>query len=175
MAEHVSVLQAADRNKMDSKQLQNKLAGLRRAYTTWRDLQKQTGLGRDTQTGGEAADDSYWANEEEGDTSAAAANRGKPLKFLEQLELLFGRTTQDKGVLISAKGVRGRTPSYGPEYHQEHTPTDPFQHSSHRYMGKRPMREETMDSPPKKKSRSVEFCLRDISEAVTRCSRKEHG
>ncbi|KAJ1264799.1 hypothetical protein BS78_08G029200 [Paspalum vaginatum] len=165
--------------KLDNKQLQNKLGGLRRAYITWRDLQSRTGLGRDTQTGGIAADDSYWANEEgvheeeeEGDTSAAAANCGKPPKFLEELELLFGRTTQDRGVLLSAGGVRGRTPNSGPEDHPEHTPTDLFQHSSDQYMSKRPMREESVDSPRKKMSTSLEVCLKDISEAVTRRSRK---
>lgn len=48
----------------DSKQLQNKLAQLRRMYTHWRDLQAKTGLGRDRNTGGVAADDSYWEDDE---------------------------------------------------------------------------------------------------------------
>ena len=50
--------------KLDTKQLQNKLGGLKRSYIQWRDLQNQTGLGRDKHTGGVTADDSYWANEE---------------------------------------------------------------------------------------------------------------
>lgn len=34
------------------------------------------------------------------------------------------------------------------------------------------MREETVDSPPRKKRTSIELCLKDISNAVTRRSRK---
>ncbi|KAJ1287256.1 hypothetical protein BS78_03G417000 [Paspalum vaginatum] len=68
----------------DSKQMQNKLAGMRRGYIQWRDLQNQTGLGRDKHTDGVAADDSFWETEQE--TNDEAATRGKlPPKFLEEL------------------------------------------------------------------------------------------
>lgn len=139
---------------------------------TWRRLQKQSGLGRNTQTGGVAADDSFWENEEEGGTSAAPANCGNPPKFLDELEELFGRITQDRGVLLSGGGVRDRTPSFGTEDPADDTPTDLFAHGSDRYRSKRPMQEVTVDSPRKKKSGSIETCLKDISDAMTKRNRK---
>lgn len=42
------------------KQVQNKLGTLKRAYQTWKELQNSSGLGRDRNTGGVAADDTYW-------------------------------------------------------------------------------------------------------------------
>ncbi|KAJ1297332.1 hypothetical protein BS78_01G367300 [Paspalum vaginatum] len=49
----------------DSKQMQNKLVGMRRGYIQWCDLQNQTGLDRDKHTGGVADDDSFWETEQE--------------------------------------------------------------------------------------------------------------
>ncbi|WVZ94873.1 hypothetical protein U9M48_040709 [Paspalum notatum var. saurae] len=120
----------------DGRQLHSKLAGLRRIYTRWHDLQHKTGLGRN-RNGGIAADDSYWRTEE-GDTCDVEPTCGNPPPFLEELEILFGKNTQDK-------------------------------------LSKRPIGEQIVDSPPKKKSASIEDCLRDISEAVTRHSRKSNN
>lgn len=61
----------------DNKQLHNKLSQMQRTYMHWRELQQQAGLGRDKNTGGVAADDSYWESEE-GDTGAGEQNRGNP-------------------------------------------------------------------------------------------------
>ncbi|XP_034586677.1 uncharacterized protein [Setaria viridis] len=80
---------------LGNKQLQNKLNALRRAFLSWRDSQIQSGLGRDKQTGGVAADPSFW-DDEEAETSAGAAQSSsqpssiKPLPFLDELyELLW--------------------------------------------------------------------------------------
>nr|TKW06281.1 hypothetical protein SEVIR_7G232650v2 [Setaria viridis] len=49
---------------LGSKQLQNKLNALRRAFQSWKDLQSQSSLGCDKQTGGVAADSSFWDDDE---------------------------------------------------------------------------------------------------------------
>lgn len=47
----------------DSKQLQNKLTTFR-SFTQWRDLQNQSGLGRDKNTGGVTTDPTFWTPEQ---------------------------------------------------------------------------------------------------------------
>uniref|UniRef100_K3XQ67 Myb/SANT-like domain-containing protein n=1 Tax=Setaria italica TaxID=4555 RepID=K3XQ67_SETIT len=49
---------------LGSKQLQNKLNALRRTFLSWTALQNQSSLGHDTQTGGVAADPTYWEDDE---------------------------------------------------------------------------------------------------------------
>ncbi|KAJ1267754.1 hypothetical protein BS78_07G082100 [Paspalum vaginatum] len=143
----------------DGRQLYTKLSGLRRTYKHWNN-------------GGVVADDSYWRTEE-GDTCDAEPTRGKPPSFLEELEILFGRNTQDKGNLISAGGVRATNDTFDTPHH---TINDPFEQSDDRSRSKRPIGEQTMDSPPKKKNASIEECLRDISEAMlSRRSRKSNN
>ncbi|KAJ1289527.1 hypothetical protein BS78_02G171300 [Paspalum vaginatum] len=70
---------------------------------------------------------------------------------------------------LSAGGVRATNDAFGtPRY----ILNDPFDKSSDRYRSKRPIKEETMDSHPKKMSPSIEDYLRGISKVVTRRSRK---
>jgi hypothetical protein len=78
------------------------------------------------------------------------ASRGKPPPFLDELCTLFGRTTHDKDNLISAGGVR----EHSPNYCYQDTPylsDNCVGFSNIRSSSKRPIREGTMDSPPKKK------------------------
>uniref|UniRef100_K3XSJ8 Myb/SANT-like domain-containing protein n=1 Tax=Setaria italica TaxID=4555 RepID=K3XSJ8_SETIT len=57
---------------LGSKQ-QNKLNNLRRTFLSWTALQKQSGLGHDTQTGGVDADPTYWEEDEEDPLPATSA------------------------------------------------------------------------------------------------------
>uniref|UniRef100_K3YD37 Myb/SANT-like domain-containing protein n=1 Tax=Setaria italica TaxID=4555 RepID=K3YD37_SETIT len=141
----------------DSKHMQNKLNTMRRSYMHWRDLQVHTGIGRDKNTGGVAADDTFWAtNEEETSASADQASNAKPPPFVEEIHMLFGRTTQDRGTLLSAGGVCEPTLATGSEDTQADMSQDPIGSSSVRNMSKRLTREEVVDSPPKKNSGSLE-------------------
>ncbi|RCV33833.1 hypothetical protein SETIT_7G114600v2 [Setaria italica] len=94
---------------------------MRRSFMNWRDLQVQSGLGRDEHTGGVAADSNFWATDE-GEISAGAAqmSTAKPPSFLEELYTLLSHTTQDRGTLLTAGGVHEATPNIG----SEDTPTD---------------------------------------------------
>ncbi|KAJ1259537.1 hypothetical protein BS78_10G164000 [Paspalum vaginatum] len=84
----------------------------------------------------------------QGGTSVGEPTHGNPPKFLEELKSMFSAHATNDGF---------DTP--------QHTLNNPFDQSSGQSRSKRPIREETMDSPPKKKSASIEECLRDISEA----------
>jgi hypothetical protein len=88
-------------------------------------------------------------------------SRGKPPPFLDELYTLFGRTTHDKGNLISVGGVREPPRSYG----SQDTPDDGVGCSNIRSSSKRPIREAIVDSPPKKKM-SLEEHITNISESI---------
>ena len=87
-------------------------------------------------------------------------SQGKPPPFLDELYTLFGRTTHDRGNLISAGGVREPPRSYG----SQDTPDDGVGCSNIRSSSKR-IREATLDSPPKKKM-SLEDHIANISESI---------
>nr|TKW21620.1 hypothetical protein SEVIR_4G131500v2 [Setaria viridis] len=166
---------------LGSKQLQNKLNALRRAFLSWKDLQSQSGLGRDKQIGGVAADPSFW-DDDEVETSAGAAQLSsqpssqpssvKPPPFLDELYELYGCDTQDRGTLLTAGGIREVTPSMGTEANPQDLYQDPMAASSAHNLSKRPSREISVDSPPKKKSGSLEDYVRDLSETVATRSQK---
>uniref|UniRef100_K3YYX3 Myb/SANT-like domain-containing protein n=1 Tax=Setaria italica TaxID=4555 RepID=K3YYX3_SETIT len=99
---------------LGSKQLHNKLNALRRAFLSWKDLQSQSGLGRDKQTSGVAADASFWDDDE------------GPPPFLDELYTLYGRDTQDRGTLLTAGGIREATPSAGTEANAQDLYQDPW-------------------------------------------------
>jgi hypothetical protein len=104
------------------------------------------------------------------DTSEEPVGTQPP--FYEELNELFGHTIQDRGTLISAGGVRKATPTTESEDTPPFVSQDPIAASSVGPSSKRPVREEVVDSPPKKKSDSLEDCIRDMSETVVmRCCR----
>uniref|UniRef100_K4AKV9 Myb/SANT-like domain-containing protein n=1 Tax=Setaria italica TaxID=4555 RepID=K4AKV9_SETIT len=116
---------------LGSKQLQNKLNALRRAFQSWKDLQSQSGLGRDKQTCGVAADSSFW-DDDEGEISAGAAQPSsqpsfvKPPPFLDELYTLYGHDAQDRGTLLTAGGIREATPSVVTEANAQDLYQDPM-------------------------------------------------
>jgi hypothetical protein len=103
--------------------------------------------------------------------SSPQGNRGKPPPFLDELYTLFGRTTHDRGNLISVGGVREPSRSYG----SHETPDDVVGCSNTRSSFKR-IREATVDSPPKKKM-SLEDHIANISESISIRNRRtlSHG
>jgi hypothetical protein len=167
----------------ENKKLQNKFNMLWRSFHHWQYLQNHTGLGLDSSTGGIAADNSYYGRKgyiaHELITSSlfcgpilnlhyvqthdpsTQGSRGKPPPFLDELYTLFGRTTHDRGNLISAGGVREPPQSYG----NQGTPDDGVGCSNIRSSSKSPIREAIVDSPPKKKM-ILEEHIANISESI---------
>ncbi|XP_012704447.1 uncharacterized protein LOC105915131 [Setaria italica] len=154
---------------LGSKQLQNKLNALRRTFVSWRDLQ--------IQSGGVAADPTFWEDEEV-ETSGGAAQPSsqssfvKPPPFIDELYELYGCDPQDRGTLLTAGGIREATPSVGTEGNAADLYQDPMRASSAHNLSKRSSQEISVDSPPKKKSDSLEDYFRDISETVANRSQK---
>nr|XP_034569486.1 uncharacterized protein LOC117833990 [Setaria viridis] len=103
---------------------------------------------------------------------AAQTSFAKPLPFLDELYTLFGNTTQDRGTLLPAGGIHEATPSMGTEDDAHDFYLDPMAASSARNLSKRPTREMSVDSPPKKKSGSLEDYIRELSETVATRSQK---
>jgi hypothetical protein len=89
-------------------------------------------------------------------------SREKTPPFLDEMYTLFGRTTHDRGNLISARGVREPPPIYG----SQDTPDDGVGCSNIRSLSKRPIREAIVDSPPKK-NMSLEEHIANISESIS--------
>uniref|UniRef100_K3ZEI1 Myb/SANT-like domain-containing protein n=1 Tax=Setaria italica TaxID=4555 RepID=K3ZEI1_SETIT len=148
---------------LGSKQLQNKLSTMQRAFMTWRDLQVPSGLGLDKHTGGVVADSTFLvADEEETSAGAAQTSTAKPPPFLDELYTLFGHTTQARGTLLTTGGVR-QSSRQAPR---------PMPASSARNMSKRPTWDEVVDSPPKKKSGNLVDYVRELSETVAMRSQK---
>ncbi|ONL96635.1 hypothetical protein ZEAMMB73_Zm00001d028652 [Zea mays] len=145
----------------DHKQMQNKLSTLRRSFLHWRSLQTHTGLGRDSNTGAIEADDSYWGTQQ-GDPSTPQANRGKPPPFLDELHTLFGRTTQDRGNLISAGGVRDASLNYGSE------DTPPYLSNDHAVLRQSAMssQQESSQSDTSSDASSIIYQLAGAAAAI---------
>uniref|UniRef100_K3Y268 Myb/SANT-like domain-containing protein n=1 Tax=Setaria italica TaxID=4555 RepID=K3Y268_SETIT len=166
---------------LGSKQLQNKLNNLRRTFLSWMALQKQSGLERNTQTGGVAADATYWEEDEKDTSGGDAPPRSKPSSqptsvkpppFLDELFELFGHEPQDRGTLLTARGIREATPSVGTEGNAADLDQHPLPASSARAMSKRPAREFSVDSPTKKRSDNLEQYIRELSDSVAKRSQQ---
>jgi len=91
---------------------------------------------------------------------------GRPPEFLDELATLYGHQPRDRGTMLSAGGHHERTPTRMTEA----TPADMSQDfvagSSVGQSSKRRTRDQVVDSPQKKKSASLEDCVRDILDTV---------
>jgi hypothetical protein len=78
---------------------------------------------------------------------------------------LFGRTIHDRGNLISGGGAHEPSHNYGSEETPPYLSNDHVGCSNIRVLSKRLIREEAMDSPPKKNI-SLEEHIANISEYI---------
>jgi len=91
---------------------------------------------------------------------------GAPPDFLDELTTLYGHQTRDRGTMLSAGGHRERTPPRMTEATPAAMSQDFVAGSSVGQSSKRRTRDQVVDSPQKKKSASLEDCVRDISDTV---------
>jgi len=137
------------------KQINNKFDFLKQKYRAWKDSQVATGLGRNTQTGGIDADPDYWMAQDgsqpidddfphAGETSNAAAARGNPPPFLNELHALFGDRNTNTGIYLSGGGIGSETP---PHVMSQNDYSGP---SSYHSGSKRARGDHVVDSPRKK-------------------------
>ncbi|KAG2634426.1 hypothetical protein PVAP13_2NG257500 [Panicum virgatum] len=156
------------------KQIQNKFSDLKRAYFNWRDGFKQSGLGRDPETG-EVAVDPVWYAARHGESSELAGEKYKHLPFYEQLFSLFGHTPRDRGELVSAGGHGTDQTSSGDSTQTPQDLSDELGRSrSVGQSSKRSSREHSICSPIKKKSSTtpsldaLDGILKDVNERKSR-------
>ena len=91
---------------------------------------------------------------------------GAPPDFLDELTTLYGHQTRDRGTMLSAGGHRERTPPRMTEATPAAMSQDFVAGSNVGQSSKRGTRDQVVDSPQKKKSASLEDCVRDISDTV---------
>ncbi|TVT98331.1 hypothetical protein EJB05_56375, partial [Eragrostis curvula] len=170
-------LQGAFPGKYDQRQASNKLGSHNR------------------NTGGVSTDDSFWEEHDEQEENESSQedeptppqDPGKPPKFLEDLEYLFGRTPQHRGNLVCAGGLNQGSPSSplpaatprrvsaGPSRLPDASPSasdggvpDPVPPHS---PPKRPSVEGSVNSPKKKRSRSsIEESVNLMADTLVNCN-----
>ncbi|KAL6594346.1 hypothetical protein ACP70R_048539 [Stipagrostis hirtigluma subsp. patula] len=155
-----------------SKQLQNKFHSLKRIYKLWRKLKNTTGAGWDNTTGIIVGDDDWW-RARIAENPDAEHLKGKPLAHEEELANLFGTMMDiEEGDMLCAGGIGDRTPSGGSEDNLAPQSED----NVGRCSGVRVQRagkEQVVDSPPPKKSKSMEYYVQCISESMLERNRNE--
>ena len=110
------------------------------------------------------------------ETSQSAAQRTKVPKCLDLLVTLWGRTPRERGTLLAAGG-----------HHHERTPSTPTNESPHDMSqepvgthsvgqsSKRTHREHSINSPPSKKTVSIEECLEDLTQFIKNQQQQKAG
>ncbi|KAL6603809.1 hypothetical protein ACP70R_044170 [Stipagrostis hirtigluma subsp. patula] len=147
----------------DSKQLQNKFHSLKRLYTVWKKLKKSSGAGWDSKTGTIVGDDEFW-NERIAEDEEAAELRYRPLPHNQEVDILFGGFNTQEGNMLCAGGYGDRTPSGGSNDNVRVLTAGHAQ---------RPGKEQVVDSPPPKRTKSTDYYLERISESVLERSKNE--
>uniref|UniRef100_K3XQC8 Myb/SANT-like domain-containing protein n=1 Tax=Setaria italica TaxID=4555 RepID=K3XQC8_SETIT len=143
---------------LGSKQLQNKLNNMRRAFHSWMSLQKQSGGRRGTSYArplSYSASYLYFYDTTGGDAQPRSQPSSvKPPPFLDELFELFGHEPQDRGTLLTAGGIREATPSVGTEGNAVELDQDPPCY------------------PTKKRSDNLEQYIRELSDSVAKRSQQ---
>ncbi|KAL6621279.1 hypothetical protein ACP70R_033711 [Stipagrostis hirtigluma subsp. patula] len=154
-----------------SKQLQNKFHSLKRLYKVWKKLKNATGAGWDNTTGTIVGDEDWWQARIAEDPDAVHI-KGKPLAHENELENLFGNVDTEEGDMVCAGGLGERTPTGGSEDNVAPESEDNVGRSS-AVRAQRVRKEQVVDSPPPKRTKSMEYYVQCISESMLERSRNE--
>ncbi|RLN16245.1 hypothetical protein C2845_PM02G18830 [Panicum miliaceum] len=104
--------------------------------------------------------------------------RDKAFPYEDELDYLFGSMDSEDGQLLCVGGVGDRTPSRGSEDNQRSEDNlawseDNVGRSTVGHVARRLWREQTVDSPPPKKTKSMESYVERISESMIQRSKNE--
>jgi hypothetical protein len=104
--------------------------------------------------------------------------RDKAFPYEDELDYLFGSMDSEDGQLLCIGGVGDRTPSHGSEDHQRSEDNlawseDNVGRSTVGRVARRLWREQTVDRPPPKKTKSMEYYVERISESMIQRSKNE--
>ncbi|KAJ1278384.1 hypothetical protein BS78_04G075300 [Paspalum vaginatum] len=162
----------------DKKQLQNKFNTLKRTFRLWRTLKSKSGPGWDHNTGTITESPEWWAERFANSDYKQFRNHGLPLE--DELTTLFGSMCSEEGTMLCAGGIGDRTPSGGSDGNPTDLPEgnvgwseDDVGRSSVGRVGQRSGKEQVVDSPPSKKTKSMEYYVQRISESMLERCRNE--
>ena len=101
------------------------------------------------------------------ENSQSAAQWTKVPKCLDLLVTLWGRTPRERGTLLTSGGHhRERTPSTPSNETQHDMFQEPIGTHNVGQSSKRSTREHSINSPPSKKTVSIEECLEDLTQFI---------
>ncbi|KAJ1282737.1 hypothetical protein BS78_03G074500 [Paspalum vaginatum] len=159
-----------------SKQLQNKFNTLKRTFRSWRKLKNKSGPGWDQNKGTITETPQWWA-ERIAENSAYEQFRNRGLPHEDELITLFGSVDSEDGPMLCTGGLGDRTPSGGnigglPDDNAGWS-EDNVGRSIVGRVAQRSGKKQVVDSPPAKKSKSIEYYAERISESMLqRCKNK---
>lgn len=164
----------------DRKQLQNKFNTLKRTFKLWRKLKNKSGPGWDQNTGTITETPEWWADRI-AENSAYEIFRNRGLAHEDELVNLFGSVDSEEGTMLCVGGCRDRTPSGGSDDNNIGDLPDDIigrsednaGRSSAGRVSRRSGKEQVVDSPPAKKSKSIEYYVERISESMIQRCRNE--
>lgn len=106
--------------------------------------------------------------------------KGKALPHYDELYILFDSMDSDDGTMLCVGGIGDKTPSGGSEDNIDPMPEDNVACSDDNVgrsgvgrVGQRPVKEHVGDSPPPKKTKSMEYYVERISESMMERSKNE--
>ncbi|WVZ83917.1 hypothetical protein U9M48_031012, partial [Paspalum notatum var. saurae] len=143
-----------------NKQLQNKFNTLKRTFGSWRKLKNKSGPGWDQATGTITETPQWWAD-----------------RIVDEVITLFGSEDSEDGQMLCIGGLGDKTPSGGSDGNIVGLPEDNVGwsednvgRSSVGRVAQRSGKEQVVDSPPSKKSKSMKYYVERIYESmVQRC------
>jgi hypothetical protein len=101
------------------------------------------------------------------ENSKSTVERTKILKCLDLLITLWGHTPRDRGTLLSSGGHHHeRTPSTNSHDTPHKISHDPINLLSVGQSSNKSTREYSVNSPPNKKSASIDDCLNDLTDII---------
>uniref|UniRef100_K3YL57 Uncharacterized protein n=1 Tax=Setaria italica TaxID=4555 RepID=K3YL57_SETIT len=149
-----------EKNKLNyNKKGLTKLGWHNLQYKDWRKLKDKSGTGWNNSTRTIDCDDEWWTSRIE-ENEANKHFRGKAFPFYDELTTLFGTTDKEGSPMLCVGGIGDRTPSSRSEGNPN-TAADENEH--------------VVDNPPPKRTKSMEYYVKRISESTMQRTMNERN
>uniref|UniRef100_K3XSX6 Myb/SANT-like domain-containing protein n=1 Tax=Setaria italica TaxID=4555 RepID=K3XSX6_SETIT len=159
----------------------NKFNAFKRQYKDWRKLKDKSGTGWNNSTRTTDCDDEWWTTQIK-ENEANKHFRGKAFSFYDELTTLFGTMDTEGGPMLCVGGIGDRTPSSGSEGNPDTAADenvawleDNVGRSSVGRVSQRLGKEHIVDSPPPKRTKSMEYYDERISESMIQRTMNERN
>uniref|UniRef100_K3ZNT9 Myb/SANT-like domain-containing protein n=1 Tax=Setaria italica TaxID=4555 RepID=K3ZNT9_SETIT len=167
--------------KYSCKQFQNKFNAFKRQYKDWRKLKDKSGTKWNNSIHTTDCDDEWWTARI-GENEANKIFHGKAFPFYDELTTLLGTTDTEGGPMLCVGAIGDRTPSCGSKGNPDPMADendawleDNVGRSSVGRVSQRSGKEHVVDSPPPKRSKSMEYYVERISESMIQRTMNERN